>query len=100
MSIERTSSTQPVAATKEIQLTKSANKEVSQDTGHAEKVTAESPASQVTLSNVTNSIMNSSNDDLDMVKITRIQDAIRDGSLTLDAGKIADSLLNNISLFD
>lgn len=50
--------------------------------------------STVSLSDTLDHLQKQDSQDIDVAKVERIKDAIRDGSLTMDSGKIADALIN------
>lgn len=50
--------------------------------------------STVSLSDTLDQLQKQDAQDIDVAKVERIKDAIRDGSLTMDSGKIADALIS------
>ncbi|BAE75336.1 Negative regulator of flagellin synthesis [Sodalis glossinidius str. 'morsitans'] len=50
--------------------------------------------STVSLSDTLDQLQKQDSQDIDVAKVERIKDAIRDGSLTMDSGKIADALIS------
>lgn len=54
--------------------------------------------STVSLSDTLDQLQKQDGQDIDVAKVERIKDAIRDGSLTMDSGKIADALISQAQL--
>ncbi|PKE28933.1 anti-sigma-28 factor FlgM [Rahnella sp. AA] len=57
--------------------------------------TTTSSATAVTLSSAQTSLTQSSAQDINTARVDQLKQAIRDGKLTMDTGKIADALLQN-----
>lgn len=92
MSIDRTQRLQPVAAAQPRETT-------AENTLPARKSVQQEPAvsgTQVKLSDAQARLMQPGTQDIDMGRVEAIKQAIRSGELKMDAGKIADALLQEM----
>ncbi|MTD37454.1 flagellar biosynthesis anti-sigma factor FlgM [Erwinia sp. CPCC 100877] len=97
MSIERTLSTQPVASAGAVQSTMNDAKGV-REQQPVQAGDNEKSGVQVDISDASRQIAGS--EDIDMVRVEQIKDAIARGELHLDAEKIADALLADSAFFE
>ncbi|WP_304163559.1 flagellar biosynthesis anti-sigma factor FlgM [Lonsdalea britannica] len=90
-------STRPVSGVKSIQNTEAdllhTTKSKSTSSGSAAGTTSQT---QVSLSETQSSLMQPSSQDIDMEKVDTLKQAIKDGKLEVDVGKIADALLSEV----
>lgn len=94
MSIERTQSLKPVSQVQQREsgdITKTKRKQA--------EAQSEVSATQVKLSDAQAKLMQPGTQDIDMSRVETLKQAIRDGSLKIDAGKIADALLKETQDF-
>ncbi|MFZ1871519.1 MAG: flagellar biosynthesis anti-sigma factor FlgM [Chania sp.] len=92
MSIDRTQRLQPVPAVQPRETT-------AENTLPARKSVQQEPAvsgTQVKLSDAQACLMQPGTQDIDMSRVEAIKQAIRSGELKMDAGKIADALLQEM----
>ncbi|OSN07592.1 flagellar biosynthesis anti-sigma factor FlgM [Lonsdalea iberica] len=90
-------STRPVSGVKSIQNTEAdllhSTKSKSTSSSSAASTTGQT---QVSLSETQSSLMQPSSQDIDMEKVDTLKQAIKDGKLEVDVGKIADALLSEV----
>lgn len=92
MSIDRTQRLQAISAVQPrdtaAETPLKARKNAQTENGHS--------ATQVRLSDAQAQLMQPGSQDIDMNRVEAIKQAIRSGDLTMDAGKIADALLQEM----
>ncbi|WP_224555661.1 flagellar biosynthesis anti-sigma factor FlgM [Pectobacterium versatile] len=94
MSIDRTQSLKPVS-----QVQQRESGDVAKSKRTQTEVQSEVSATQVKLSDAQAKLMQPGTQDIDMNRVETLKQAIRDGSLKIDAGKIADALLKETQDF-
>lgn len=94
MSIDRTQSLKSVS---QVQQRESAD--VAKAKRKQTEAQSEISATQVKLSDAQAKLMQPGTQDIDMNRVETLKQAIRDGSLKIDAGKIADALLKETQDF-
>ncbi|UYA61064.1 flagellar biosynthesis anti-sigma factor FlgM [Pectobacterium colocasium] len=94
MSIERTQSLKPVSQVQQRESGDIAKTKLKQAEAQSEV-----SATQVKLSDAQAKLMQPGTQDIDMNRVETLKQAIRDGSLKIDAGKIADALLKETQDF-
>ncbi|MBN3238366.1 flagellar biosynthesis anti-sigma factor FlgM [Pectobacterium versatile] len=94
MSIDRTQSLKPVS-----QVQQRESGDVAKTKRKQAEVQSEVSATQVKLSDAQAKLMQPGTQDIDMNRVETLKQAIRDGSLKIDAGKIADALLKETQDF-
>ncbi|MDY4332840.1 MULTISPECIES: flagellar biosynthesis anti-sigma factor FlgM [Pectobacterium] len=94
MSIDRTQSLKSVS---QVQQRESAD--VAKAKRKQTETQSEVSATQVKLSDAQAKLMQPGTQDIDMNRVETLKQAIRDGSLKIDAGKIADALLKETQDF-
>ncbi|ACT06405.1 MULTISPECIES: flagellar biosynthesis anti-sigma factor FlgM [Dickeya] len=91
MSIDRTQSVKPVSQVQPRDTGDVAKLKRKEETGQQSSVTG----TQVKLSDAQSKLMQPSSQDIDMQRVETLKQAIRDGSLKMNVGKIADALIKN-----
>ncbi|AIA70549.1 negative regulator of flagellin synthesis [Pectobacterium atrosepticum SCRI1043] len=94
MSIDRTQSLKPVS-----QVQQRESGDVAKTKRKQAEAQSEVSATQVKLSDAQAKLMQPGTQDIDMNRVETLKQAIRDGSLKIDAGKIADALLKETQDF-
>ncbi|WP_116186168.1 flagellar biosynthesis anti-sigma factor FlgM [Pectobacterium aquaticum] len=94
MSIDRTQSLKPVS-----QVQQRESGDIAKAKRTQAEVQSEVSATQVKLSDAQAKLMQPGTHDIDMNRVEALKQAIRDGSLNMDAGKIADALLKETQDF-
>ncbi|MBN3189565.1 anti-sigma-28 factor FlgM [Pectobacterium brasiliense] len=94
MSIDRTQSLKPVS-----QVQQRESGDVAKAKRKQTEAQSEVSATQVKLSDAQAKLMQPGTQDIDMNRVETLKQAIRDGSLKIDAGKIADALLKETQDF-
>ncbi|QQG29990.1 anti-sigma-28 factor FlgM [Pectobacterium carotovorum] len=94
MSIDRTQSLKPVS-----QVQQRESGDVAKTKRKQAETQSEVSATQVKLSDAQAKLMQPGTQDIDMNRVETLKQAIRDGSLKIDAGKIADALLKETQDF-
>ncbi|KHN53579.1 flagellar biosynthesis anti-sigma factor FlgM [Pectobacterium fontis] len=94
MSIDRTQSLKPVS-----QVQQRESGDIAKTKRKQAEVQSEVSATQVKLSDAQAKLMQPGTQDIDMNRVETLKQAIRDGSLKIDAGKIADALLKETQDF-
>ncbi|KFX07963.1 flagellar biosynthesis anti-sigma factor FlgM [Pectobacterium betavasculorum] len=94
MSIDRTQSLKPVS-----QVQQRESGDVAKTKPKQAEAQSEVSATQVKLSDAQAKLMQPGTQDIDMNRVETLKQAIRDGSLKIDAGKIADALLKETQEF-
>ncbi|MBA0167907.1 MULTISPECIES: flagellar biosynthesis anti-sigma factor FlgM [Pectobacterium] len=94
MSIERTQSLKPVS-----QVQQRESGDIAKTKRKQAEAQSEVSATQVKLSDAQAKLMQPGTQDIDMNRVETLKQAIRDGSLKIDAGKIADALLKETQDF-
>ncbi|MCL6323952.1 flagellar biosynthesis anti-sigma factor FlgM [Pectobacterium polaris] len=94
MSIDRTQSLKPVS-----QVQQRESGDVAKAKRKQAEAQSEVSATQVKLSDAQAKLMQPGTQDIDMNRVEILKQAIRDGSLKIDAGKIADALLKETQDF-
>ncbi|PLY36600.1 flagellar biosynthesis anti-sigma factor FlgM [Pectobacterium aquaticum] len=94
MSIDRTQSLKPVS-----QVQQRESGDIAKAKRTQAEVQSEVSATQVKLSDAQAKLMQPGTHDIDMNRVETLKQAIRDGSLNMDAGKIADALLKETQDF-
>ncbi|KML67817.1 flagellar biosynthesis anti-sigma factor FlgM [Pectobacterium peruviense] len=94
MSIDRTQSLKPVS-----QVQQRESGDVAKAKRKPTEAQSEVSATQVKLSDAQAKLMQPGTQDIDMNRVETLKQAIRDGSLKIDAGKIADALLKETQDF-
>ncbi|MCH5052323.1 flagellar biosynthesis anti-sigma factor FlgM [Pectobacterium aquaticum] len=94
MSIDRTQSLKPVS-----QVQQRESGDIAKAKRTQTEVQSEVSATQVKLSDAQAKLMQPGTHDIDMNRVEALKQAIRDGSLNMDAGKIADALLKETQDF-
>ncbi|WP_047710077.1 flagellar biosynthesis anti-sigma factor FlgM [Pectobacterium atrosepticum] len=94
MSIDRTQSLKPVS-----QIQQRESGDVAKVKLKQAETQSEVSATQVKLSDAQAKLMQPGTQDIDMNRVETLKQAIRDGSLKIDAGKIADALLKETQDF-
>ncbi|MCL6350120.1 flagellar biosynthesis anti-sigma factor FlgM [Pectobacterium polaris] len=94
MSIDRTQSLKPVS-----QVQQRESGDVAKTKRKQSEAQSEVSATQVKLSDAQAKLMQPGTQDIDMNRVETLKQAIRDGSLKIDAGKIADALLKETQDF-
>lgn len=91
MSIERTQASQPVNPIQQ----RDPSDVAAQAAKKESHVTAPTSGTAVTLSDAQAALTQSSSQDINTARVEELKQAIRDGKLTMDTGKIADALLQD-----
>ncbi|MBP2844131.1 anti-sigma-28 factor FlgM [Dickeya oryzae] len=91
MSIDRTQSVKPVSQVQPRDAGDVAKLKRKEETGQQSSVTG----TQVKLSDAQSKLMQPSAQDIDVQRVETLKQAIRDGSLKMNVGKIADALIKN-----
>ncbi|BES84332.1 negative regulator of flagellin synthesis [Pectobacterium araliae] len=94
MSIDRTQSLKPVS-----QVQQRESGDIVKTKRKQAEAQSEVSATQVKLSDAQAKLMQPGTQDIDMARVETLKQAIRDGSLKIDAGKIADALLKETQDF-
>ncbi|PWD66267.1 flagellar biosynthesis anti-sigma factor FlgM [Pectobacterium versatile] len=94
MSIDRTQSLKPVS-----QVQQRESGDVAKTKRKQAEAQSEVSATQVKLSDAQAKLMQPGTQDIDMNRVETLKQAIRDGSLKIDARKIADALLKETQDF-
>ncbi|WP_233980553.1 flagellar biosynthesis anti-sigma factor FlgM [Pectobacterium versatile] len=94
MSIDRTQSLKPVS-----QVQQRESGDVAKTKRKQAEAQSEVSATQVKLSDAQAKLMQPGTQDIDMNRVETLKQAIRDGSLKIDAGKISDALLKETQDF-
>ncbi|WCG81888.1 flagellar biosynthesis anti-sigma factor FlgM [Pectobacterium sp. A5351] len=94
MSIDRTQSLKPVS-----QVQQRESSDIAKTKRKQAEAQSEVSATQVKLSDAQAKLMQPGTQDIDMNRVETLKQAIRDGSLNIDAGKIADALLKETQDF-
>nr|UKE84346.1 anti-sigma-28 factor FlgM [Pectobacterium sp. PL152] len=94
MSIDRTQSLKPVS-----QVQQRESGDIAKTKRKQAEAQSEVSATQVKLSDAQAKLMQPGTQDIDMNRVETLKQAIRDGSLKIDAGKIADALLKETQDF-
>ncbi|GKW14514.1 anti-sigma-28 factor FlgM [Pectobacterium actinidiae] len=94
MSIDRTQSLKPIS-----QVQQRESGDVAKTKRKQAEAQSEVSATQVKLSDAQAKLMQPGTQDIDMNRVETLKQAIRDGSLKIDAGKIADALLKETQDF-
>ncbi|MEQ9865967.1 flagellar biosynthesis anti-sigma factor FlgM [Pectobacterium aroidearum] len=94
MSIDRTQSLKPVS-----QVQQRESGDIAKTKRKQAEAQSEVSATQVKLSDAQAKLMQPGTQDIDMNRVETLKQAIRDGSLKIDAGKIADTLLKETQDF-
>ncbi|ACX87647.1 anti-sigma-28 factor FlgM [Pectobacterium parmentieri] len=94
MSIDRTQSLKPVS-----QIQQRESGDIAKTKRKQAETQSEVSATQVKLSDAQAKLMQPGTQDIDMARVETLKQAIRDGSLKIDAGKIADALLKETQDF-
>ncbi|MEQ9879733.1 flagellar biosynthesis anti-sigma factor FlgM [Pectobacterium aroidearum] len=94
MSIDRTQSLKPVS-----QVQQRESGDIAKTKRKLAEAQSEVSATQVKLSDAQAKLMQPGTQDIDMNRVETLKQAIRDGSLKIDAGKIADALLKETQDF-
>ncbi|WP_192458724.1 flagellar biosynthesis anti-sigma factor FlgM [Musicola keenii] len=87
-------STRPVSGVKSIQNKDSGLLQSTKGKSSSVTDNNETEQTQVSLSEAQSRLMQPSSQDIDLEKVESIKQAIKDGKLQIDVGKIADALLN------
>ncbi|GKW24049.1 anti-sigma-28 factor FlgM [Pectobacterium punjabense] len=88
MSIDRTQSLKPVS-----QVQQRESGDIVKTKRKQAETQSEVSATQVKLSDAQAKLMQPGTQDIDMARVETLKQAIRDGSLKIDTGRIADALL-------
>ncbi|GBU13316.1 anti-sigma factor for FliA [Enterobacterales bacterium] len=91
MSIERTQASQPVSPIQQ----RDPSDVAAQAAKKENNVAAPASGTAVTLSDAQATLTQSSSQDINTARVEELKQAIRDGKLTIDTGKIADALLQD-----
>lgn len=94
MSIERTQPLKPVSQVQSRDASEAAKQKRVQTPAQGEVA-----GTQVKLSDAQARLMQPGTQDIDMNRVETLKQAIRDGSLQMDAGKIADALIKDTQDF-
>jgi len=92
MSIDRTQATQPIGA---VQPRDTADNSLQQATRKTSVTNTQTSGTAVTLSSAQSALTQSNTQDINTQRVEELKQAIRDGKLTMDIGKIADGLLQD-----
>lgn len=95
MSIERTQASQPVSPIQQ----RDPSETNSQVTRKESTNSAPVSGTAVTLSDAQAVLTKSSSQDINTARVEQLKQAIRDGKLTMDTGKIADALLQDTQAY-
>ncbi|TPG64804.1 flagellar biosynthesis anti-sigma factor FlgM [Ewingella americana] len=95
MSIERTQASQSVSPIQQ----RDPSDVAAQATKKESNVAAPVSGTAVTLSDAQATLTQSSSQDINTARVEQLKQAIRDGKLTMDTGKIADALLQDTQAY-
>ncbi|WJV60954.1 flagellar biosynthesis anti-sigma factor FlgM [Pectobacteriaceae bacterium CE70] len=87
-------STRPVSGVNSIQSKETDHLQTSKSKSSTTSTSVESSQTQVSLSEAQSRLMQPSSQDIDMEKVENLKQAIKDGKLEVNVGKIADALIN------